>query len=80
MNMFSAYPLHIWYLMLYAAALGVAFMTILWPIPQTKGRAGALCVYALLLGMVGGLFALGYHALGGFQKDRASGVDRKSVV
>ena len=74
MNMFSAYPLHIWYLLLYAAALGVALMTILWPIPHTKGRAGALCVYALLFGMVGGLFALGYHALGGFQKDRASGV------
>ncbi|GAK49258.1 cell division protein FtsW [Candidatus Moduliflexus flocculans] len=74
MNLFSAYPPHFWYLLLYAFGLFVAFVTIVWNIPQQKGRLGALTVYALLFGVVGGLFALGYSALGGFQRDRESGI------
>ncbi len=74
MTLFSAYPPHIWYLLLYAVGLFVAFVTIVRTIPEKKGRFGALAVYALMFGIVVGLFALGYHALGGFERDRESGM------
>ncbi len=74
MKFFNVYPLHIIYLLLYAVTLGVALMTILWKIPQKKARWGAMLTYFLLLGAVCGMFALGYHGLGGFHQDRESGI------
>ncbi|PIE35046.1 hypothetical protein CSA56_05830 [candidate division KSB3 bacterium] len=74
MKFLEAYPLHIFYLLLYASSLCVALLTIVWKIPQKKARWGAILNYSLLLTMVCGMFALGYHALGGFQQDRDSGI------
>ncbi len=74
MKLVEAYPLHIIYLLTYAVALCFVLMTILWPISQKKARWGALITFVVLLGCACGLFALGYHALGGFLKDRESGV------
>ena len=74
MKFLEAYPLHIAYLLLYASTLCFALITILWKIPQKKARWGALINYFLLLVAVCGMFALGYHALGGFQQDRDSGI------
>ncbi|PID56516.1 hypothetical protein CSB45_10825 [candidate division KSB3 bacterium] len=68
------YPPQVLYLGLYAFALCCSFLTILVPIHQKKQRWGALTAYFFLLGVSCGLFAFGYHSLGGFRLDRDSGI------
>lgn len=74
MQLLKIYPLHIIYLLLYAFSLCFALVTIVWSISRKKARWGSLINYVILLGLVCGMFALGYHALDGFHKDRDSGI------
>ena len=74
MNFLEHYPPHILYLFLYSSALVFSLMCILWPISRKKSRVGALFSFFALVGVVCGLFSLGYHALGGFQQDRDTGI------
>ncbi len=74
MSWFAAYPPHILYLMLYAMTLSAAFATIIWPLRPKASRWAALLVFWMLMALVCGLFALGYHALRGFQHDRDTGI------
>ncbi len=70
----ESYPPHVFYLGLYAFALCFSLVTILLPITQKKVRWSALLSYFFLLGLVCGLFAFGFHLLGGFQQDRDTGI------
>ena len=74
MTFLQAYPAHITYLFVYGLALCLALATIVWKIGQSKRRWGALLIFFGLLGLVGAMFALGYHALGGFKADQRMGV------
>ena len=74
MKWFEAYPLHIMYLLAYAVTLGFALVTIVWTISREKARWGSLINFFVLLGLVCGMFSLGYYALGGFQNDRETGI------
>jgi cell division protein FtsW (lipid II flippase) len=74
MEFFQAYPGHIQYLFLYGIALCLALATILWRIGQSKKRWGSLLMFFVLLGLVGAMFAVGYHTLGGFKADQRMGI------
>lgn len=73
MDILQAYPWHIKYLLLYGLALCFAGVTIFWKIGQSKQRWGSLINFFILLTSVGGLFAMGFYALGGFQRERETG-------
>ncbi len=74
MEFLESYPVHVLYLFSYAATLGVALWTIVWPIRQKKSRWGALIAYFVLLVLVGGLFSIAYHGLDGFEQNRNMGI------
>ena len=74
MEILHMYPPHITYLLLYALVLLFALLTIIWRIGQRKARWGSLINFFVLLAGVGGMFALGYHALDGFQNAREFGI------
>lgn len=69
MSVFHTYPLHLFYLLGYGVVLLISLFTILWRIEQHATRWGVRTVYLGLLCAVCSLFALGYHALGGFTAD-----------
>lgn len=73
-NILAQYPLHVLYLFAYAALLILAGIMILQPFSRKNVRWRALFNFFMLLGLACGLFALGYHALGGFTQERDTGV------
>ncbi len=73
-DLWQRYPMHVWYLFGYGAILGLALIAIFWKIGQGKQRWGARAAFSLFMLAVGGLFALGYHALGGFTANRQWGI------
>lgn len=73
-DIFTQYPGHIYYLLVYAILLLLAAAMILWPISRKKSGWTTIVNGIVMLGGNCGLFAIGYHTLGGFVRDRETGV------
>ncbi len=73
-DIFTQYPGHIYYLLAYAILLLLAAAMILWPISRKKSGWTTIVNGIVMLGGNCGLFAIGYHTLGGFVRDRETGV------
>ncbi|GAK57831.1 cell division protein FtsW [Candidatus Vecturithrix granuli] len=73
-EVFAYYPLHVLYLLAYAALLLLSAVMILWPISRKRSHWTSVVNFFIMIGGNCGLFALGYHALNGFIRDRETGI------